>query len=357
MLVRMDEAILANELRTEVGVVVALGLLGGLALILAGGFAFLWLINRPLSRMLQAIERFERHDDPQRVGYRSADEIGRVVASYNAMLDREVERVTEIREAHREIVDSVTYATRIQQGLLPTPEQCAEAFGDFAVIWQPRDLVGGDIYWVRRSGAITTVAVIDCTGHGVPGGFMTMLAIATLERIFAEDDTLTPGEAMSRLSDLTRMLLNQDQAGGASNDGMDAAMCRIDVAAEEMVFAGARLSMLLANGGQVQRIRGDRISLGYPDTPAGPRFTEHKLRLDNGATALIATDGLIDQLGGPKRRAFGYRRAMAELQAHMDASANDLIAVLSRAFEEYVGAEERLDDLTVLAFRPNRPHH
>ena len=351
MLVRMDEVILANELRTEVGVVVLLGLFGGAALMLAGGFAFLWLINRPMSQMLRAIERFERHDDPQRVAYRSEDEIGRVITSYNAMLDREVERVSEVRKAHRDIVDSVTYATRIQQALLPAPELCALAFEEHAVIWKPRDLVGGDIYWVRSDGAHTTLAVIDCTGHGVPGGFMTMLAIATLERIFAENDALTPGAALSRLSDLTRKLLNQDRASGTSNDGLDAAICRINAASGEVLFAGARLSMLISDGEEVRRIRGDRISLGYPETPVSPQLTEHSVKVGKEAVALLATDGLIDQPGGPKRLSFGYRRALSALLANGGAGPEVLLAALTTAFEEYVDNETLRDDLTVFAFK------
>ena len=164
---------------------------------------------------------------------------------------------------------------------------------------------------------------------------------------------LTPGAALSRLSDHTRTLLNQDRAGGNSNDGMDAAMCRMDATTGELVFAGARLSLLIAGTEGVQRIRGDRISLGYPDTPAGPRFEEHTLRPEDGATVVIATDGLTDQPGGRRGRAFGYGRAIAALTSGgTDAAAR--LAALSQAFEAHVGTGERRDDLTVLAFRPRR---
>lgn len=355
VLVRIDPVILASELRTEVLVVVILGVLGGVALIVSGGAAFLWLINRPMSRLLTAIERFERENEPEKVDHATTDEIGRVVTGYNAMLDREVERVAEVRNAHREIVDSVTYATRIQRALLPTTAQCAEAFSDFAVFWKPRDLVGGDIYWVRQSGPVTTLAVVDCTGHGVPGGFMTMLAVATLERIFSEDEAITPGPALSRLSDLTRALLAQDDKSAASNDGMDAAICQMDAATGRVVFAAARLSMLVAKDGHVTRLRGDRIDVGYPDTPPAPVFTEHDVPFSPGAVSVIVTDGAIDQIGGPRRLAFGYGRLIKELQACAGMQAEDVIAALKRAFEHYAGDEPRRDDLTILAFAPYRP--
>ena len=352
MLVRIDPKILSSELRTEMAVISVLGILGGLALIVSGGAAFLWLINRPMTQLLTSIELFERHNEPQRVDYKATDEVGRVIDSYNAMLNREVERVGELREAHREIVDSVTYATRIQRALLPTPAQCAAAFSDFAVLWQPRDLVGGDIYWIRKSGPVTTLAAVDCTGHGVPGGFMTMLAVATLERIFTEDENIAPGPALSRLSDLTREMLSQDDPRSTSNDGMDAAICQIDATTGQTVFAGARLSMIVSENGNVTRIKGDKINVGYPDTPPAPRFTEHNLELGDRALVIIATDGVIDQLGGPKRIAFGHTRLMSEIQALTAKNAEAVVSDLHSAFEVYADKETRLDDVTILAFRP-----
>ena len=352
MLVRIDPTVLAAELRAEFLVLGALGVVGGLALVLAGVFAFLWFINRPLSLLLTSIERFERHDDPQRVAYRSEDEIGKVVDSYNMMLDREVERVSEIRDAHRSILDSVTYAARIQRGLLPTREQLTAACAESSVLWQPRDGVGGDIYWVHSNGPRTTIALIDCTGHGVPGGFMTMLAIATLERIFTAEENLTPGEILTRLSDLTRGLLNQDAANPVSNDGMDAAICRIDTASAEGIFAGARLSLILCSAGRAKRIRGDRLSLGYADTPAGPRFEETTFPVGADTKLFLTTDGVIDQLGGPRYIAFGYRRFMDIVETHASKNLDDILGALEDEFSEYAGREKRLDDLAVLAFRP-----
>ncbi len=352
MLARIDQEILNNELQTEVGVVVLLGILGGLALILAGAAAFLWLINRPLGQMLKAIEKFELYDDPQRVPYQSEDEIGKVVQSYNSMLEREVERVNAIREAHHQIVDSVNYATRIQQGLLPTASQCQSAFADFAVKWEPRDLVGGDIYWIRSEGQISTLAVIDCTGHGVPGGFMTMLAIATLERLYYENDRLSPASALSKLSDLTRTLLNQDTENSTSNDGMDAAICQIDSSKGIAKFAGAHMSLLVKSVANVDRIRGDKQSIGYADTPRGPKFIEHVIHLDQIVDLIISTDGLIDQLGGEKRLAFGVQRLMSIVKQDSWSNSEELLAAIEDAFQDYRKNEERMDDLTVIAFRP-----
>ena len=195
LMVRYDPATVLADLHREFLILLGLAFIGGLAIILPAVAAFRWTINRPLTHMLTAIERFEHHDRTARVDHRSEDEIGQVVRSYNAMLDREVERLAEIRKAHNAIVESVSYASRIQRGLLPPNEHLVASFADVAVLWQPRDVVGGDIYWVAEAGPRTTLALLDCTGHGVPGGFMTMIAVATLERVFGESEDPRTGRS------------------------------------------------------------------------------------------------------------------------------------------------------------------
>lgn len=350
--VRIDDSVIAAELRTQFLVLSGLGAIGGLALVLAGGGAFLWLIVRPVGHLIGAMEHFERHAEPRRVSYDASDEIGRVMRSYNAMLDREVERVTQIREAHQSILDSVAYATRIQRGLLPTDEQLERAFSEAAVLWRPKELVGGDLYWVHVSGPVTTLAVLDCTGHGVPGGFMTMLAVATLERIFAEEEDPKPAEVLTRLSDLTRRLLNQDAETAKSNDGMDAAVCRIDSAAGVATFAGARLSLLRLSDGRIDRHRGDRLSLGYPDTPPGPRFREEHFSVDARTRLFVTTDGIIDQLGGANRLSFGYRRLRGALLARQGESLQRTLLEVEQAIDAYRSEVPQLDDITLVAFSP-----
>ncbi|MGQ7845302.1 SpoIIE family protein phosphatase [Granulosicoccus sp. 3-233] len=352
MHVRIDPVVLTNRLTREFAVLALLGTIGGLALTLAGIAAFLWFINRPLKLLLTAIEQFEQEGVPRHADYHSNDEIGKLISSYNSMLDRETERVTEIREAHESILDSVNYATRIQRGLLPTHSQLSEAFAEHSVLWQPRDLVGGDIYWINTRKQGTTIAIVDCTGHGVPGGFMSMLAIASLERILSEDDSLSPAAILTRLSDLTKGLLNQYSTDARSNDGMDAAICMIDRDSGSGVFAGAHLSLTICSEQGTSRIRGDRLSLGYADTPGNPQFQETRFALSADTRLLLHTDGIIDQVGGARGIAFGYKRFASIVRQHRADSLTTLTEALEREFAEYAAGEPRRDDLTVLAFRP-----
>lgn len=352
LMVRYNRALVLANLNREFLVLIGIGVIGGLAILLPAIATFLLIINRPLARLLGAIEQFQRHEEPTHVHHRSEDELGQVIQSYNMMIDREVQRVAQIRNAHRSIVESVTYASRIQRGLLPRAERLQACFADAAVLWEPRDVVGGDIYWVSASPRRTTVAVLDCTGHGVPGGFMTMVAISTLERIVAERDDLSPAEILRRLNGLMRRLLNQDVPDPASNDGMDAAICQIDAANRTIAFAGAKLSLLLARGDAVTRIRGDAISIGYADSPPDPCFRETTLPLTDPTRIFLATDGMVGQPGGARRMAFGYRRLMRLIAERADAPLERVLHGLKAEFAAYAGDEPRRDDMTVVAFAP-----
>ncbi len=351
--IRYDPERVLAGLRNEFLVLGTLAVAGGLAIILPAIVTFFWTINRPLGRLLGAIEAFERREVAQRVGYRSEDEIGQVIRSYNTMLDREVQRVGEIRDAHRAIVESVSYASRIQRGLLPRPDRLRERFADAAVLWEPRDVVSGDIYWMSAAGPRTTVALLDCTGHGVPGGFLTMLAVSLLERIVGEHEDPSPAEILRRLNRLMRRLLNQDVAHPTSNDGMDAAICRIDPAARTAVFAGARLSLLVATAdNRVVRVRGDRVSIGYPGSPADARFRETAVPLDPTTRLFLATDGVTDQVGGTRRLAFGYGRLIRTITRHLDRPLDQVLHAVKAELDAYAAGERRRDDLTVVALAP-----
>lgn len=355
LLVRYDRAHVLAGLHREFLVLGGLAVLGALAIILPATVTFLWTINRPLARMLASIEQFEHGDVAARVDYRSEDEIGHVIRSYNSMLDREVQRLAEIRGAHRAIVESVSYASRIQRGLLPRLERLAASFADFAVLWEPRDVVGGDIYWVSATGPRPTVVVLDCTGHGVPGGFMTMVAVSTLERIFGESEELAPADILSRLNELTRRLLNQDVADPTSNDGMDAAVCQIDPATRTAVFSGAHLSLLVARGDQVTRVRGDKTSIGYVDSSPKLRFKEKVVSLDPSTRLFMATDGVIDQPGGARQTAFGHERLMHSIARHRDGGLERVLEDVKAGLDAYAAGQPRRDDATIVAFVPRLP--
>ncbi len=285
--------------------------------------------------------------------------------SQNNLLETTVsERTKEIKEqhialshAHQLVVGSVNYASRLQRGQLPRQQRIAGRFESFDVIWEPRDTIGGDLWWIsseNRPGPFY-LGVADCTGHGVPGAMLSLLVSNSLERIHVGDANPDPARGLMALDHMLRSGLNQDRADSESDDGCDMALLRIDPTAKTMQFAGAKIGLFqLQSDGQVKRHAAARVSLGYQQAP-DPKDEPQSQTIAYGAddVFVLVTDGFTDQLGGdPARpRSFGYRPIEAVLSSMPKASASDIVAKLKQDFAQWQGNFKRRDDVTVLVFR------
>lgn len=257
-----------------------------------------------------------------------------------------------IVRAHAMITESIGYASNIQRSALPDKQLLAEALGETFVIWEPRDVVGGDIYWARRIEDGYLVAVADCTGHGVPGAFMTMIATGALMQALNEYPDGDPAKIIARMHGFVQNSLRQGDKAGDSDDGLDLGICRIDADATSMTYAGARFPLLMIADGTAQEIKGDRFAIGYRQTEPAPRFTNHRIDLVPGMAFYLLTDGFVDQVGGDRRRAFGRRRLLRHLLDLQGWSLEEQRRSLLAALDDYQGDEVRRDDVTVLAFKP-----
>ncbi|MCP5373812.1 MAG: PAS-domain containing protein [Hyphomicrobiales bacterium] len=255
-----------------------------------------------------------------------------------------------LNEAYEVISSSIQYASRIQRSILPDPRVFDTLFADHFVHWEPRDVVGGDIYWCDTWGAGALVVLGDCTGHGVPGAFMTLIAIGALDRALAEVAEGDVAGLMSRMHQLVQVTLNQHGSGGESDDGMELGICYLPPGGGRMTYVGARFSLFVVAGGGIEEIKGNRTGIGYRHVPHDAAFTEVQVALGSGRSFYMTSDGLVDQLGGPKRRAFGKRR-FKELIAAFDGEAfaarRDLIL---QTFAAYQGDEPRRDDVALMGF-------
>lgn len=252
------------------------------------------------------------------------------------------------------VMDSINYAGRIQRALLPNPARLKDRFTAFEVIWEPKDVVGGDIYWVSPEGdKLPYVGLIDCTGHGVPGALMTMLVGPTLERLLASTPELSPGAALASLDEAVRKLLHQDEDQSGTEDGFDAALCHIDVPRRQLTFAGAHLSMIhVPKSGPTTCYPGERIPLGYPSKSHRNTLAEHRISYAPGDRFILLTDGVSDQIGGPNGRAFGMAGVMSTVEASRHQDATALKSSLKAKFDTWQGTEERRDDITLMIFEP-----
>ena len=272
----------------------------------------------------------------------------------NYLVEANHSRAEALTELNTEMMDSVNYAGRIQGALLPDMSLLHRDLQSVGVLWEPRDVVGGDVYWRTPEDheGCFTLALIDCTGHGVPGSLMSMLVVTSLNRIYAEAPNIQPGEALARLGNLVRSSLNQDRDDCQSNDGFDAGVCKINLNQRTITFAGARTNCFVIPKSQdpIIRLPGEKQALGYPGKQAYTALEEFELSMDQCATLFMASDGVLDQPGGENSRAFGPKRLVSSLEHYRHLGAEGMIREMKHAIDQWRGQEKRRDDVSAMAF-------
>lgn len=328
----------------------------------------------PLKRLLVAMRAVERKDwvpVDLEGEFRASNEIDVISQAFNRMVeglrtgDEAKQLLQQLEQAHarleaanRLVMESIGYARRIQSSVLPERTALDGTGLDVAVLWEPLHQVGGDYFWLEDLDGLGIVVVADCTGHGVPGAFLTLIVATALDRILHERRLRDPAAILAALDAMVRTQLRQDGRGAESDDGLDCGICIWDPARSEIRFAGAGLALTAVTAGVVSRIRGGKRGLGYPQRP-GTRFAAETATLPVAAdtTFYLMTDGISDQMGttvgaAPTRRLLGHRSVVAILDAHRDRTLTDQIAALETALVAYRGDEARRDDMTLVAFRP-----
>ena len=323
-------------------------------------------ILRPLQQLNDSARRIAAGDYAQQMGSPRRDELGeltrvfdamaREVRSHTAELEHRVADRTRdlaqahdrIAAAHHQIQDSIRYASLIQEAMLPRAELARHLPAAHFVLWQPRDVVGGDCYLLRAHGQELLVGVVDCAGHGVPGAIMTMIAHAAFDIAVHELGLRDPAALLGRMDAAARALLPTLGLDQRLATNMDVGLCHIDAAAGRMSFAGARMAVYRCDGTRCEEIPGSRRSLGERR-----RATWDNVVFATGAgdTYYLATDGFLDQSGGERGYGFGKRRFAALLAEVATLPIATQGGALSRALADYQGPRTQRDDITVLGFR------
>jgi PAS domain S-box-containing protein len=261
--------------------------------------------------------------------------------------------LNEVARSNQKIMESLEYAEKIQRSLLPNPEVVRTLLPDSFFIWEPRDIVGGDIYFVEPVEHGIIVAVMDCTGHGVPGALMTMIAATSLKRIIVDEHYRDPGAILQRLNGSVKSALRQDSSAGHSDDGLDGVICFFNPSKRRLIFAGARLPLLHIQDGQteIQITRGDRHSIGYRKSDVNFVFTNHELTYKERLCVYLFSDGVVDQQGGPKRMPFGKTRLTNILADNVHHPFTQQEHRIRNAFNTYSQDQPRLDDVTLIGIR------
>ena len=260
-------------------------------------------------------------------------------------------RTEELVRTRDEIDSSIRYAARLQNALLPKQYP-----GDisFKVHWRPRDLVGGDIYFVHSLPDRVYIAVVDCTGHGVPGAFLSIIARSVLERAIDEHGEQNAGDYLTRAHSLVMETLSQqDSANEKIDEGFDGGVCIYHRKQRRLEFAGAKSSLFRVNNTGASEIKGDRKSVGSSRSGGAFQFNTHAIDKPEGAFVML-TDGVTDVMSAEDRPiAFGRRRVLRTLQSSTQTTPDGLVNNIMTNVDLYRGGAPYRDDLTLLAFSIN----
>ena len=263
----------------------------------------------------------------------------------------------EIEAIHKNIKDSIEYASLIQGALIPENTVFKEYFQDYFTLWHPKDTVGGDIYLFERlrSDDECLLMVIDCTGHGVPGAFVTMLVKAIERQIVAKikhsDEIVSPANLLGVFNHSMKHLLKQENHNSLSNAGFDGTIVYYNKKDKILKFAGAETPLFYIKNGELKMIKGDRYSVGYKKCDTDYKYTEHIINVEEGMQFYLTTDGYLDQNGGKKGFPFSKKRFKNIITEYHQETMADQQEVLLTELDLYQGDYETNDDITVIGIK------
>lgn len=263
----------------------------------------------------------------------------------------------KLEEANKQITDSIEFASIIQQAFIPEQEELNSYFEEEFAIWQPRNIVGGDIYFFDQlnNEQRAVLMVIDCTGHGVPGAFVTMLVKALSRNLISyinqKKEEVSPAKLLAVFNRSLKHLLKQHEKSSLSNAGFDAAIVYIDKETSTLHYAGANIPLFYTDDQKIKTIKADRHSIGYKTSDPNFIFTDHQLDFNDTMQFYITSDGYLDQNGGKKGFPMGKKRFIKLLEENIGQTMVEQQKTLEQAFGTWSGSEERNDDVTVVGFR------
>lgn len=260
-----------------------------------------------------------------------------------------------LKEKNDTILSSVNYAGRIQKNLLPPDKLFEKVFSDYSVLWSPKDIVGGDVYWLREFPQGTVLCVADCTGHGIPGALLTMVISTALDNAVREDHCGDTARILYELDQRIRQILHSNERAENAildiRDGCDLAV--IFVAKDGSVtFSSTNTQIFVCDGREVRRYRGQRLNIGEGRLDGPEKVKRISLPASKEAAYYVVTDGLLDQPDAPGGRPFGIRRFQELALEYSDKKQREISEKIWEAFEKHRGSQPRRDDVALISFRP-----
>jgi serine phosphatase RsbU (regulator of sigma subunit) len=256
---------------------------------------------------------------------------------------------SEIEEKNKSIIDSIRYARNIQRAILLDTEKFKEVLPESFIFLKPRDIVSGDFYYYGVVEGKIIVAAVDCTGHGVPGAFMCMLANEFLHQIIEGNKVLDPAAILNQLRNKVYVALRQEETH--NQDGMDIAICVIDNAQKTLHYAGAKNALYLFQNGELNEVKADRLMIGGAYAFQNRYFNTHQFSLTPDTVFYIGSDGIQDQFGGEDNKKMG-RAVFRELLAHLSTLSIESQAIeLENFIDTWRGSYHQTDDMLLIGVR------
>lgn len=309
---------------------------------------------------------FKRDDEITVLGKAFQELINRIQAylkklkEINLSLEKKVRERTQklfqqtehLQRANTRIVDSINYAKNIQRSILPEDYDIHQVLKDnYFIIWQPKDIVGGDFYWLEQFPNGCLLAVGDCTGHGVPGALMSMAVYSALRKVVNKHNCHQPALLIQELNVNLRATLKQEKSGGSSNDGLDIALCFIRQDKSEIIFSGAKLDLICIQNSNYHHIKGDRQSIGYVRSKTTFIYKNHILKVDPEIVCYLTSDGLLDQRNDKTKLSFGRKRLETLILENHNTPFPQQKEAFLNAFHHHKGKADQLDDVTLFGFK------
>lgn len=261
-----------------------------------------------------------------------------------------LEKHEELQQSNKDMVDSIQYASRIQEAILPDVQKIRNSFKDAFVLYEPKDVVSGDYYFFYRKKNKVFVAVVDCTGHGVPGALMSIIANGILKEVIIKKGLEEPSEILYALDEELFLALNKQNDSVVTNDGMDISLGVFDLEANTMTYSGAFRPMLLIRNNEVIEFEGNRYPIGfYADVKK--EFTSKEIRLQEDDTFYFFTDGYCDQFGGEHKKKFNRKRFKELLLSAQSMEMEEQESFLQYALLNWRQEEPQVDDILVMGVR------
>ena len=256
----------------------------------------------------------------------------------------------ELAQKNEAITDSIRYAKRIQNAILPDPQEIKVGLPNSFVFYRPKDIVSGDFYWYAQREGLHLLAVVDCTGHGVPGAFMSLLGFDGLNGLVVDQGITDPATILTRLDRQVSALLAQNTTEHKLRDGMEMILCVVNPEQHKVTFASAHRPVFIVREGVLEELKGSRFPIG-DDQIKGKAFENTELNLLPGDTLYLTSDGFADQFGGPKNTKYYKKRFKAFLAELAAQPMEEQEVRLAKELDGWMGSHAQMDDITVAGLR------